>query len=65
MWLERYLIFPTWQIPPGDWNPTGVAFEEVVFHVERGEYITVVFPTVTATLPVCIEHLARVTSSTD
>lgn len=34
MWLESLLIFPTWQIPPGDWNPDGFAFEDVDFRSE-------------------------------
>lgn len=36
MWFETALIFPTWQIPPGDWSPTGIAFEDVYFHAEDG-----------------------------
>lgn len=36
MWFETPLIFPTWQIPPGDWNPTGFVFEDVVFYAEDG-----------------------------
>ncbi len=28
MWLENLLIYPTWQIPDGDWSPAGVAFED-------------------------------------
>ncbi len=36
MWFETQLIFPTWQIPPGDWNPAGVEFEDVVFDSEDG-----------------------------
>jgi len=36
MWFETLLIFPTWQIPQGDWNPTGLAFEDVYFEAEDG-----------------------------
>ena len=31
MWLERLLIFPTWQIPEGDWEPVGFVYENVDF----------------------------------
>jgi fermentation-respiration switch protein FrsA (DUF1100 family) len=31
MLFERFLIYPTWQIPPGDWSPTEFAFEDVSF----------------------------------
>lgn len=36
MWLETLLIFPTWQIPPGDWQPVGLDQEEVEFQAEDG-----------------------------
>ncbi|MFO7907257.1 MAG: alpha/beta hydrolase [Pirellulaceae bacterium] len=36
MWCETLLIFPTWQIPAGDWNPTGFSYEDVFFHAEDG-----------------------------
>lgn len=36
MWFETALIFPTWQIPPGDWSPTEFSYEDVVFHAEDG-----------------------------
>lgn len=36
MWLENLLVYPTWQIPPGDWNPTEFAFEEARFHSTDG-----------------------------
>ena len=31
MLFERFLIYPTWQIPPADWEPTEFAFEDVTF----------------------------------
>lgn len=34
MWCETLLIFPTWQIPSGNWNPAGFSYEDVVFHAE-------------------------------
>ncbi|MFW6170133.1 MAG: alpha/beta hydrolase [Planctomycetota bacterium] len=36
MWCETLLIFPTWQIPPGDWNPSGFSHEDVFFQAEDG-----------------------------
>ena len=36
MWLETVLIYPRWQIPPGDWSPAGVALEDVYFDSEDG-----------------------------
>ncbi len=36
MLFEAYLIYPTWQIPPGDWNPTEFAYEDVTFESEDG-----------------------------
>jgi uncharacterized protein len=31
MWFERFLVYPTWQIPRGDWNPIGLSYEDVWF----------------------------------
>ena len=31
MWLESLLVYPIWQIPGGDWNPTEFACEDVEF----------------------------------
>ena len=36
MWFETALIFPTWQIPPGEWNPAGFSFEDIFFRAEDG-----------------------------
>jgi fermentation-respiration switch protein FrsA (DUF1100 family) len=36
MWFETLLIYPTWQIPPGDWQPTGFRYEDVSFESEDG-----------------------------
>jgi hypothetical protein len=36
MWFERFLVYPTWQIPPGDWQPAGLRFEEVWFESQDG-----------------------------
>jgi fermentation-respiration switch protein FrsA (DUF1100 family) len=36
MWLETTLIFPRWQIPPGDWHPEGFAYEDVFFTSSDG-----------------------------
>jgi uncharacterized protein len=36
MWFETSLIFPTWQIPPGNFNPDGLAFEQAFFHADDG-----------------------------
>ncbi len=36
MWFETLLIFPTWQIPDGDWHPTDFVFEEVYLASEDG-----------------------------
>ncbi len=39
MWLEKFLIYPTWQIPTGDWHPSGVQFEDVYLDSEDGTRI--------------------------
>ncbi len=39
MWFETLLLFPTWQIPTGDWNPAGIAFEDVMFKSADGTRI--------------------------
>jgi fermentation-respiration switch protein FrsA (DUF1100 family) len=31
MWLEGLLIYPTWQIPSGDWEPTDFTYRDVSF----------------------------------
>jgi fermentation-respiration switch protein FrsA (DUF1100 family) len=36
MLFESYLIYPTWQIPPGNWNPTEFAYEDVMFTSDDG-----------------------------
>jgi uncharacterized protein len=36
MWCETALIFPRWAIPPGDWHPAGLSFEDVFFSSADG-----------------------------
>ncbi len=36
MWLETLLLFPTWQIPEGDWHPADIQFEDVEFQAADG-----------------------------
>ncbi|MBM4092823.1 MAG: alpha/beta hydrolase [Planctomycetes bacterium] len=31
MWFENLLVYPTWQIPPGDWKPDAFDYEEAEF----------------------------------
>lgn len=36
MWFETLLIFPTWQIPAGNWSPDGFRYYNVEFLSEDG-----------------------------
>ena len=35
-WFENSLVFPRWAIPPADWEPLGLDFEEAHFSTEDG-----------------------------
>ena len=36
MWFETALIYPRWAIPPGDWHPAGLSYEDVFFTSSDG-----------------------------